>query len=160
MLELARKKVDSEGYISTRRVRVVLRQYPVIPPPTPKRPKTEESYRLRRISQLQDDIKDLNDHLQFKEKRREQATNSRNYKLCDDVTEEMSGRKEYETELHGLQSSHKKQVSYLLNYPVLMIVREKYQLRYHLSQKGHAGHQRHLLPVPSSSELSPSLMMV
>ena len=56
----------------------------------PKRPKTSEGLRIKRIKQLEDDVSDFNDRLQFKEKRRQQATNARNYKLCDQLTEEMS----------------------------------------------------------------------
>ena len=66
-----------------------------------------ESFRLQRISQLQEDVKDINDRLQMKEKRRDQASNSRNYKLCDEIMEEMSTikqkKREYETELQKLQ---------------------------------------------------------
>ena len=56
----------------------------------PKRSKTSEGLRITRIKQLEDDISDFDDRLQFKEKRRQQATNARNYKLCDQLTEEMS----------------------------------------------------------------------
>lgn len=61
--------------------------------------KTSEELRTKRISQLDDDIKDFNDHLQFTEKRRQQATNSRNYKLCDQLTEEIKQKREHEHEL-------------------------------------------------------------
>ena len=62
---------------------------------------------MNRISALEEDIKDFNDRLKFKEKRREQASNSRNYKVCDQLTEEMSAikqlKREREAELHQLQ---------------------------------------------------------
>lgn len=42
----------------------------------PKQPKTSETFRLKCIM-LEEDIKDFNDRLKFKEKRRDQANNSR-----------------------------------------------------------------------------------
>lgn len=66
--------------------------------PTPKRRKTDESTRLKRISELEEDLKDFNDRLKYKEKMRDSATSSRNYKLCDQVTEEMSSIKKNKRE--------------------------------------------------------------
>ncbi|MCG8622630.1 MAG: hypothetical protein MJE68_11630 [Proteobacteria bacterium] len=60
--------------------------------------KTTESIRAQHIGELEEDIKDINDQLQFKEKRREQAELSRNYKLCDQLTEEMSSLKKQKRE--------------------------------------------------------------
>ena len=57
-----------------------------------KRCKISESLRIKRISELYDDIKGYS---RFKEKRRQQVTDSsRNHKLCDQLTEEMAERKE------------------------------------------------------------------
>ena len=82
----------------------------------PKRVKTSEVYRLKRISALEEDIKDLTDRLFFKEKRRNQASNSRNYKLCDQLTEEMSAikqqKREREAELRGLTTKQKQALWY------------------------------------------------
>ena len=64
----------------------------------PKRQKTTESIRAQHIGELEEDIKDINDQLQFKEKRREQAELARNYKLCDQLTEEMSSLKKQKRE--------------------------------------------------------------
>ena len=44
---------------------------------------------MKHIKQLEEDIKDLSDQLKYKEKRRNQAASSRNYKVCDQLTEEM-----------------------------------------------------------------------
>ena len=66
--------------------------------PTPKRPKTSENLRAKHIADKQEDIKDLSDQLQFKQKRRQQAELNRNYKLCDHLTEEMSGLKKQKRE--------------------------------------------------------------
>jgi len=77
-----------------------------------KRCKTSETLRTKRISELDDDIKDYNDRLSFKEKRRQQASNSRNYKLCDQLTEEMADlkqkKRECENELNVWKQKQKK----------------------------------------------------
>lgn len=70
--------------------------------PTPKRQKASARFRTKHIGELEEDIKDHTDHLQFKEKMRDQATMARNYKLCDQLTEEMSAikkKRECEQEL-------------------------------------------------------------
>ena len=59
----------------------------------PKRPKSSEALCNQRIKELEDDLTDFKDRLEFKGKRREQAINSRNFKLCDEITEEMSNIK-------------------------------------------------------------------
>jgi len=42
------------------------------------------------MKEIQKDIKDLSDQLKYKEKRRDQAASSRNYKICDQLTEVMA----------------------------------------------------------------------
>ena len=107
LLELARGKVDNDGYVYKKGKSRSKKLSTTTEAPPKKRPKTVESFRLQRISQLQEDVKDINDRLQMKEKRRDQASNSRNYKLCDEIMEEMSTikqkKREYETELQKLQ---------------------------------------------------------
>ena len=70
---------------------------------TPKRYKTNESTRAKHISELEEDVADLTDCLKYKEKVREAAILARNYKLCDQITEDMSTikkrRREFEREL-------------------------------------------------------------
>ena len=56
----------------------------------PKRKKVNEDYRVSRIAELQERIKDITDQLGYKEKRRENASLSHNYKECDQITEQMS----------------------------------------------------------------------
>ena len=63
---------------------------------SPRGKKTTESMREKHVGELEEDIKDINDQLLFKEKRREQAELSRNYKLCDQLTEKMSSLKKQE----------------------------------------------------------------
>jgi len=87
--------------------------------------KNSESLRIKRISELHDDIKDYSDRLRFKEKRRQQATDSRNYKLCDQLTEEMAElkqkKREKESELKQSSLIHasKKSLSKHANRPSL-----------------------------------------
>ena len=58
-------------------------------PPPKKHPRTSDSLRTRHIRELEDDIKDFSDRMQFKDKMRTQAENPRNYRACDQITEEM-----------------------------------------------------------------------
>ena len=60
-------------------------------PPTPKGPKISGEIRQNRIIELEDRIKDLNDTLMYKEKRREKACNVHNYKECDELTANIGG---------------------------------------------------------------------
>lgn len=53
---------------------------------------SSESLRMKHIKELQD-IKDLSDGLKYKEKRRDQPASSINYKICDQLTEEMAAVK-------------------------------------------------------------------
>ena len=50
--------------------------------------------REKHVGELEEDIKDINDQLLFKEKRREQAELFRNYKLCDQLKEMSSLKKQ------------------------------------------------------------------
>ena len=76
-------------------------------------PKHMKTFRMKRIRDLEEDVVDLNDRITFKEKRREQASNFRNYKVCDQLTEEMSKQKrEREGELRALQQKQRKSLWY------------------------------------------------
>lgn len=77
---------------------------------TPKRKKITEEFRLSRIDELQDKVKDLNDQIAYKEKRREAASNIHNYKDCDVLTEQMSALKTEKRQLeYELATLTKKQ---------------------------------------------------
>lgn len=79
---------------------------------TPKRPKLSEDLRCSRMDEISDRIKDITDQILYKEKRREQASNSHNYKSCDMLTEEMSQlkseRRQLECELTLLKKKQKR----------------------------------------------------
>lgn len=57
----------------------------------------------KHIGDLHEDIKDVTDQLTYKEKMRDRADMARNYKLCEQLTEEMRSlkrkKREYEEEL-------------------------------------------------------------
>lgn len=65
---------------------------------------------------MTEDLKDTADRMSFKEKQRLAAENSRNYKLCDELTEEMSSIKtrkwELEAELAALKRKSKRAEKY------------------------------------------------
>lgn len=56
----------------------------------PKRPKLTQEFRLQRIAEVREVIKDLSDQILYKKKRREKASNVHNYKECDTITEQLS----------------------------------------------------------------------
>ena len=92
LVDAAQKRVRDQGYIffkgksRSKHIRdPVLEESPV-----PKRPKINEEMRSKKIVELKEDVKDLKDRLSYKEKQRNQATQGVNYKLCDQLTEEMS----------------------------------------------------------------------
>ena len=89
MLERAREEVN----IGYKFKKGKSRSRNSLDPSPPKRVKTTEDTRKKHICDLQEDLKDLNDQLTFKEKRRDQALAVRNYQGCDRLTEEMSSIK-------------------------------------------------------------------
>ena len=56
----------------------------------PKRKKLNKEFRIERMKTVEDEIKHLKDRMSYKEKRRQMAEDQRNYKFCDDITEEIS----------------------------------------------------------------------
>ena len=120
LLEMARKKVHESGYCykkgQTRSKVLNPSSLEVDKPPQPKRQKIEALERQRRIEELKEQISDLNRRIQIKEQRLEQATASRNFKMCDEVATEISElksqRQELNTELAGLQQKSRKAAEY------------------------------------------------
>ena len=111
LLEEARKKVDEGGY-SYKKGKSRSKSFTPTSDETPKRSVTTESIRQTRIVQLQEDIKDISDRLQYKMNRRDQAGAVHNYKLCDQLMEEITHlkhrRREYESELKMYDRKSKK----------------------------------------------------
>ena len=55
-----------------------------------KRKKSNHSARLERMKALEEDIKGIDDRLSYKEKRRKAAEDVKNYRMCEEITEEMT----------------------------------------------------------------------
>ncbi len=112
LLEMARERVDSSGYQYKKGKSRSKRLNPTEAMPTPKRKKTSKEYRTNRISELEERIQDLSDQIGFKMKRRDCASDIKNYKECDKLTEQLSAlkseRRQLEVELASLTKSEKK----------------------------------------------------
>ena len=77
----------------------------------PKRPKISPDFRSRTL-QIEEETKSLSKRISFKEKRVELAAQDKNFKLCDQVMEEIadlqSKRRTLESELRELQKKGEK----------------------------------------------------
>ena len=104
LLEKAREAVDSSGYVykkgKSRSKRLCSTEELV----GAKRVRTTASIRMDRIHALEEQIKDISDTIKYKEKRREQASALHNYKLCEDLTDEMGTLKAKRRECEGWRS--------------------------------------------------------
>ena len=117
LLELSREKVHEDGYQyrkgTSRSKKLHLSSDEQS---APKRPKISEDIRLRRISELQEDIKDATDQIQIKEKRRDIAATAHQYKDCDRLTSQISllrqKMRERKSELAQLQKKQRKSTWY------------------------------------------------
>ena len=111
LLVACRKRVHDDGY-SYKRGKSRSKRLGDTTESTPKRKKVSEEYRLRRIDAVQESIQGLTDRIGYKEKRRDAANNMRNYKECDQLTEEISTlkveRRQCETELTELKRKQEK----------------------------------------------------
>lgn len=87
LLEAARSKVD-ETYQFKKGKSRSKRHDPV--PPLPKRKKINQAARLERMKTLEDDLKSMKERISYKQKRRQIAEETKNYRLCDDITEEIA----------------------------------------------------------------------
>ena len=78
----------------------------------PKRRKLSQEFRESRMKEIEDEIKVINERISYKEKRRTMAETVRNYKLCEEVTEEIGDlqkqRNQLEAELKELKKKDNK----------------------------------------------------
>ena len=109
LLERARKKVADDGYCFKKgksRSKVYGGSEDSEAATAPKRPKLNEQMREDRKKELEEDLADISSRIAFKEKRRSQAEIARNYKVCDELTEEImeckSRKRETEKQLNIL----------------------------------------------------------
>lgn len=77
-----------------------------------KRPKLDKNLRVERITQIQEEVGTINQQITFKEKRIESAVEIKNFKLCDNLSEEIhelqKRRQELNNELKLMQKKDKK----------------------------------------------------
>lgn len=99
VLSKARKKVVDDGYVfkefSHFKVYGKTDTVPVV-----KRLMYGEEMREDRLKSINDELCDIDKLLKFREKQLSQAENSKSYKVCEQVTEEMMTLKSKVTELH------------------------------------------------------------
>lgn len=60
----------------------------------PKRVKIDKETRKAQITEIEESIKDIDDEISFKEKRRSQAATVHDYRQCDEISERLSSVKE------------------------------------------------------------------
>ena len=93
--------------------------------PPKKRRKLNQELRTKRMLELHEDIKDYNNRILFKEKRCEAALAVKNYKLCDNLTEEMCKLKaDLRTHEAELQSKQRRSDLYVAKKAQQKRVRE------------------------------------
>ncbi len=89
--------------------------------PAPKRKKTNQNMRLVRMKTLEDDIKNTEERVLYKEKRRQVAEDNKNYRLCDELTQEIGTlsreKRQYAAELKLLQKKDEFSKSYYRQNP-------------------------------------------
>lgn len=101
LLEMARIRVDESYQFKKGKSRSKRT------PPAPKRKKVNQADRLTRMKTLEDDIKNTEQRISYKVKRRQVAEDTKNYRLCDEITEEIGTltkeKRQLEAELKLLQ---------------------------------------------------------
>jgi len=104
LLQLARKRVAEEGYNFKKghlRSKVYGKPQSEI---TPKRTKFNQDMREERMAAIEEELRDVARMIQFKEKRRSQAEAGKNYRVCEQVTEELMALKSRKRELEAEKS--------------------------------------------------------
>ena len=85
--------------------------------PVFKRPKLSFDARVDRMKELEEEVKNIKDRISYKEKRCQMAENVKNYKTCDELTEEITEvckkRREIENKLTVLEKKTKKSKVYM-----------------------------------------------
>ncbi len=88
LLEEARSKIN-ETYDFKKGKSRSKRYVPAEISITPKRPKINQVARLTRMDVVEQDIKHIEERISYKQKRRQMAEDIRNYRACDELTEEI-----------------------------------------------------------------------
>lgn len=117
LLEQARKSVDGSGY-QYKKGKSRSKNFGSAPS-KPKRQKIDHDLRTRRMKEIKEELATITKQISFKERRVETGAQDRNFKLCDQLTEEISvlqkNRRTLELELHGLEKKEKKASYYQKN---------------------------------------------
>jgi len=101
LLELARVKQHENGYIYSKgksRSRVLNPE--ATNQEMQRRQRIDQTERKHRIENLQDELKDLSKHITVKERCIEQAQTAMNFKLCDQLSDEISKLKAKKREVN------------------------------------------------------------
>ena len=110
LLESSCKQVDESGYVYKKGKSRSRKLNPTSP--TKKRKKISQSFLVQRLTELQERIKELSDHIGYKQKHLDQANNIQNYKECDELSEQISAlkgdRRKLEAEQKALMKKQKK----------------------------------------------------
>ena len=111
LLKLAQKTLNEEGY-RYKKGRSRSKVFGSDSDAASKRAKVSEDYRQRRLQQIQEEKKSINTRISFKEKRVELASQEKNFKLCDQLTEEIAElqkqRRMLKSEMRGLVKKERK----------------------------------------------------
>ena len=107
LFKLAQEKVYQDGY-QYKKGKSRSKRYLLPEDDTqPKRSKLDSTTRQERMMEIQDLISDIDRTIGFKQRRIETATATRNFKTCDELSQEISSlkaeRREYTAELALLQ---------------------------------------------------------
>ena len=112
LLAQARSKVAEKGYTFVKGKSRSKRLASPDNAPRATRAKISADIRGKRILALEEDIANIDEQLLFKEKRRQQAEGIRNYKVCDQITEEIGivkqQRRKLSNELHVYHEKERK----------------------------------------------------
>ncbi len=103
LLEEARKVVNESGYVYRKGKSRSKHLNPSLETSTtaPKKRKLLTEARVKHLEAVQEDLKDVTDRLAYKVKRRQAAETVRNYKLCDELTDDISNLKSKKRELEA-----------------------------------------------------------
>ena len=89
LLELARKRVHQSGYDYKKR-KSRSKMFGSSSEPEAKRPKTTKTERLDQLKGVRQQLSDVKDRVKYKRQRLAAAETSKNYKLCDQLSEEIA----------------------------------------------------------------------
>ena len=113
LLELARKRVNDSGY-EYKKGKSRSKRFGSagsVEASTPKRPKLDQEFRTKRMQQIKEEVKTINTQVSFKERRVEAGAQLKNFKVCDQLTDEISElqkqRRALEMELQCLEKKEK-----------------------------------------------------